>query len=186
MTDFGKDSLKQIDLVMSKELLKLNELISDLNFTQIAEFTLDENLSSICDLRDDYPGLYLFEIKNDNLNVDISTWINDFASLWAHPDYHKRFVSGIKKKRVIFHTKMLDWIPIYLGKNKSVKSRINEHLNKGIDKTTFAMKLKARTNIYGHMFRVSTLEIKVDNYNLIVPHIESHLRERINPIIGKQ
>jgi hypothetical protein len=48
------------------------------------------------------------------------------------------------------------------------------------------MKLKARENLYCSIFRVSWIPLNVKNYDMIAPAIEVALRNRFNPIIGKQ
>ena len=44
----------------------------------------------------------------------------------------------------------------------------------------------ARKNLKDETFRLSAIKIEVENYDAIVPRIEWQLRNRINPIIGKQ
>jgi hypothetical protein len=44
----------------------------------------------------------------------------------------------------------------------------------------------ARENLKNDSFRLSTLNVNVENYDAIVPKIEWQLRNRINPLIGKQ
>ena len=44
----------------------------------------------------------------------------------------------------------------------------------------------ARENLKNDNFRLSAININVENYDAIVPKIEWQLRERINPLIGKQ
>jgi hypothetical protein len=48
------------------------------------------------------------------------------------------------------------------------------------------LKLRARTNIYGKLFRVSTIEVDVKNWREILLILEKELREKINPILGRQ
>ncbi|MDN5288607.1 MAG: hypothetical protein JWR38_4881 [Mucilaginibacter sp.] len=179
-------TIQAIDTIVSAELLKLNSIAELLNFEKICEFELKEDINEICDKSHSYPGIYFFEIKNTDFDTDTLTWMNAFTALWKDKDYHKQWVPGIKKIRVRAHTQITDWIPLYIGKSKNVGSRINEHLLKDLDKTTFAMKLKARKNLYGKTFRVQALKMDVINYDVIVPHLESVLRNKWNPIVGKQ
>jgi hypothetical protein len=55
-----------------------------------------------------------------------------------------------------------------------------------LHKPTFAMKLLARENLKEHTFRLNKIRLDIRNYDAIVPKLESQLRERINPLIGKQ
>ena len=64
--------------------------------------------------------------------------------------------------------------------------RITEHIHQVKDRRTFSMKLKARTNLHGNVLRVSWIPLDVVNYDMIAPAIESMLRDRINPILGRQ
>jgi hypothetical protein len=77
-------------------------------------------------------------------------------------------------------------MPLYLGKSKRVGVRVLEHINLALDKTTFALKLKARGYMSKHRMRLSVLPIEVRHYDLIVPTMESAFRDRFNPLIGKQ
>jgi hypothetical protein len=78
------------------------------------------------------------------------------------------------------------WLPLYIGKNKDIYKRIIEHIDLSPEKNTYAMKLRHRINTHGLEFRVTTLEFEVTNYDFIIPHIERSLREKYNPLIGKQ
>tara|TARA_R110002051_G_scaffold321505_1_gene409360 strand:- start:308 stop:553 length:246 start_codon:yes stop_codon:yes gene_type:complete len=81
---------------------------------------------------------------------------------------------------------LTEWIPIYIGKSKRIEGRIHEHIFKELHKTTFALKLNARENMENEKFRLKTIKCEIENYNMIVPAIEAQLRNRINPLIGKQ
>ncbi len=48
------------------------------------------------------------------------------------------------------------------------------------------MKLKARKNLYGTKLRVNSLKLEVENYDVIAPYLENLLRNKWNPIVGKQ
>ena len=39
---------------------------------------------------------------------------------------------------------------------------------------------------YDETFRLSTISLQVVKYNVIMPRIEQLLRDRINPILGRQ
>lgn len=79
-----------------------------------------------------------------------------------------------------------EWMPVYLGKSKNVARRVLEHINLPLEKTTFALKLKARPAMALRAFRFHALELKVENYDIIAPALESALRNRLHPLIGKQ
>jgi hypothetical protein len=135
-------------------------------------------------------GVYLFELNLDSQNLIGSkraTKIKNFADAWAKKKNDSFFSSSVIKKRLQFRSDFNEqWLPIYIGKNKDIYKRIIEHIELSPKKNTYAMKLKHRINLHGLEFRVSTIEINVDNYDFIVPHIERSLREVYNPLIGKQ
>jgi hypothetical protein len=95
-------------------------------------------------------------------------------------------VPNTKKIRIQKHLELTDYIPMYIGKSKRIKGRVYEHIFKDINKTTSALKLKARENIKNETFRLSFLRIDTNNYDWIVPVIEKTLRNKLNLIIGKQ
>lgn len=135
-------------------------------------------------------GVYLFELNLDTNHLTgtkRSTKIKNFAEAWSKKKNDSFFSSSVIKKRLKLRSDFDEqWLPIYIGKNKDVYSRIKEHIDLSPIKNTYAMKLKHRTNLHGLEFRVSIIEIDVFNYDFIVPHIERSLREEYHPLIGKQ
>jgi len=180
------DQVTNVDQAITKELATLHQTISDWEFSPIKEFQLGEDTFEVCNTDHDFQGIYFFELLINDITSDKTIWAEQFRQFWEHPDYHKRFVPGIKKIRVNAHSQLKQWMPIYIGKSKHIGKRINEHILLGILKTTFAMKLKARTNLHGQTFRVSAIRLQVTNYDAIMPQIETALRNKYNPIIGKQ
>lgn len=81
---------------------------------------------------------------------------------------------------------MESWVPIYLGKCRNIASRVIGHLELGLDQPTTALKLESRHNLKGKVFRLSTVRVDVVNYDLIVPSLERALRDKYNPILGRQ
>ena len=179
--------IKKIDSIMTKQLDSLKELIVGLSFTEICTFKLNQNhIKEIPWGTLKYPGIYLIEIKNNGEFKSFDLWIKKFKTEWEDEKYLKRFTPNLKKKRIKKHSELTEWIPIYIGKSKQIEGRIHEHIFKELNKTTFALKLNARENLINETFRLSTIRCEVYNYNSIIPVIESELRNRINPLIGKQ
>lgn len=172
------------------QLLEINknlkEYAKNLEFIELCEFTLENCEKAIPWETLDCSGLYLIEIKNNTNHNTFEEWIAAFQILWEDKNYKYKFVPNIKKMRIRTHSELTDYIPMYIGKSKKIKGRVYEHIFKDINKTTFALKLKARENIKHEAFRLSFLRIDTDNYDWIVPVIERTLRNKINPIIGKQ
>ena len=176
--------IEAIDQSLSKIDLELNEIAGTLEFITIKEFELTEQTSKICDSTYNSNGRYIFEINYHDRSLNVEEWMTQFSNDWKN--FSITWVPGIKKIRVSKHESLDNWIPIYIGKSKKVGTRINEHVIKKIDATTFAMKLKSRTNLYGRKFRVRWIPLNVTNYNMIAPALESKLRDIYNPIIGRQ
>lgn len=178
--------IKSIDNELKKQFEKLSEIVGDVNFGEIVEFKLNEAAEKIPWNNIVYPGIYLLEIKNNRSFDSFQKWVDNFKNEWEDEEYLRRFTPNLKKIRIRAHNELTDWIPLYIGKSKNIGGRIHEHIYKELEKTTFALKLMARRNLKDETFRLSAIKIEVENYDAIVPRIEWQLRNRINPIIGKQ
>lgn len=162
-------------------------------FTKFKDIANDLQPEYVCSLADEvtiaeqkYAGIYLIEIHTGDKQADAKEWISALRLEWEHPDFLKRFTANFKKKRIRQHISLPEWMPLYIGKSKAVGKRVLEHINLELDKSTYAMKIKARPTMAGREFRLSTLQLPVVNYGIIAPALESALRDRINPLIGKQ
>lgn len=160
------------------------------NFDEISQKLV---MPVICHLSDEgviaeqkYPGIYRIDVNTSGSHIDFKSWVMAFQDDWEHSAIKVKFTPNTKKKRIKCHNTLNEWLPIYLGKSKNVAARVLEHINLGIEKTTFALKLKARANMANRQFRLSALRLQVKNYDLIAPALEKALRNRFNPIIGKQ
>ena len=179
-------NIENIDNEINKQLELLKEKVEQIKLEEVCEFKLDEAGEKIPWNDLVYKGVYLFEIKNDKRFTDFESWIEDFKKVWENKDYRYKFTPNTRKIRIKAHKGLNDWIPIYIGKSRNVGSRIHGHIYKELHKTTFALKLLARTNLKHHTFRIKSIKVDVHNYDSIVPKIEWQLRNRLNPIIGKQ
>jgi hypothetical protein len=178
--------LNEIDNELSKQFNLLYAKFKKTEFKNICEFKLENAGDTIPWNSLVYQGVYLIEIKNSGNFKSFELWVENFKREWVNEKYLKKFTPNLKKKRILSHSELHKWIPIYIGKSKNIGSRIHGHIYKELDKTTFALKLMARENLKNDSFRLSTININVENYDAIVPKIEWQLRERINPLIGKQ
>lgn len=180
--------IKTMDKSITDQLNKLNEFIDSLSFKDkdTCTFTLNDTIQKedIDCQKFDYSGIYLFEIKNNNAHPDMNSWITDFTDRWGDKAGHS--TPGCMKKRMDAHTELQPWIPLYLGKSRNIARRVQEHVLKELEKKTFAMKLKARQNLHNLDFRVRAIKTEVQNYDMLVPYMERRLRDKINPIVGKQ
>ncbi|KRB56776.1 hypothetical protein [Flavobacterium sp. Root186] len=178
ITTIDKEITKQLDLIKA--------FTNELHFEQICQFDLNENLENIPWNILMHPGLYLIEVRNKQNFTFFEEWVNDFKFRWENENYFKKFTPNFKLKRIKAHNKLEEWIPLYIGKSKNIKSRLHGHIYKELNKTTFAMKLLARENMKQETFRISVINLELTNYDAIIPVIENQLRNRINPLIGKQ
>ncbi len=132
-----------------------------------------------------YHGIYRIDIATDGGSKDLKSWLETFKKEWERSDKIE-WTPKLQKKRMDFHTELPAWMPLYLGKSTNVAHRVKQHLNLGIGKTTFALKLKARPRMTERPFRLHAIRLRKESYDLIAPHLEKALRNRYNPIVGKQ
>ncbi|MBS7254129.1 hypothetical protein [Flavobacterium branchiicola] len=175
-----------IDQEISKQLNLIQKFTEELHFQEVCQFELNEKLENIPWEILINSGIYLLEVKNSNNYSNFEEWLANFKMRWEHEDYLRKFTPNFKLKRIKAHNELKDWIPLYIGKSKNMKSRLYDHIYKDINKTTFAMKLLARENMKNEIFKISVINLGLKNYNTIIPLIENELRNRINPLIGKQ
>lgn len=195
-----ENSLKEIDKIITDqlELIEKKIKLKEIDFEEICEFKLNDIVDSETDIFNelDYKGIYLIEIKRDTLQ-DYVEWVDSFTKKFRGIEgdekkfLHKFTPNVIEKRKYKHKDKNEEWIPLYLGKSKKIRSRVKEHIFLGLDTFTFALKLKARKideiSIFGNeLFRLKTIRVDVDNYDVIVTYLEKILRKKHNPIVGKQ
>ncbi|HVU58096.1 MAG TPA: hypothetical protein VHD83_23710 [Puia sp.] len=179
--------LQQIDQALTAQLDLLKESARGLALSPICEFELkEESLNKIPWQDHHYPGIYFIEIKNDNKYTSFADWASAFQNSWMDERYRKKFVANPKKSRISRHTELSEWIPLYIGKSRNISNRVQEHINLGLDKPTFAMKLKVRDHLKEDRFRLSTIRVDIYNYDWIMPILEKSFRDRFHPIVGRQ
>lgn len=173
--------LLELDLKLSPLLSQLRHVASELEMPLVCSLA-DETAIA----QQTYPGIYRIDISTAGASGTVGDWIEAFRVEWEHEDFKKKFTPNLKKKRIAKHQSLPEWLPLYLGKSKNVGARVLGHINLPLDKTTFALKFKARPCMTKHALRLHTLQVRVQNYDLIVPALESALRDRFHPLIGKQ
>lgn len=181
------ENILKIDAEITSYIDSLKKEVDNITFEEVCEFKLNkQHIKEIPWGTLNYPGVYLLEIKNDGVYDDFSSWVSNFKNEWENENYLKSFTPNLKAKRIVKHSILEKWIPIYIGKSKRIEGRIHEHIFKELHKTTFALKLNARENLVNDTFRLSTIKLSLGNYDSLMPIIESELRNKINPLIGKQ
>lgn len=181
------DELKNVDNILSNYVSEIANISKSLELEENFQFQLRDEIPTEKWDSIVYPGVYLIEMKNSGKFSSFPEWIQDFQPSWEHEDYKRKFVPNLKKKRIGKHpSELREWIPLYIGKSKNVGKRILEHLYLKLNRNTFALKLYERQYLHLEYFKVSTIKIDVKNYDQIMPIVEKTLRDRINPIIGRQ
>ena len=180
------EKIKTIDNELTKQFNTLTNLTREIHLDEIVQFKLENAADKIPWNDIVYSGVYLIEIKNNEKFKTFDNWIENFKNEWEDEKYLKKFTPNLKKMRIRAHSELKEWMPLYIGKSKNIGSRIHGHLYKELNKTTFALKLMARENLKNEIFRLRTFEVTVKNYDAIVPRIEWQIRNKINPLIGKQ
>jgi len=179
-------TLNDVDNSLKAHAKQITTIAESLVFKPICEFTPRTAKDDIPWNDIVYSGVYLFEVKTDFENLDYNHWLTSFKEGWEAERYKRKFTPNFTKKRIKAHNELLEWMPIYIGKSKQIGGRVHNHLYKELHKPTFAMKLRSRENLLDAEFRLSTVKIEVVNYNMILPKVESYLRNKINPLIGRQ
>lgn len=186
--------IKNFDNKIKEEFESLSVQIDndlEFDFSQSKEFVLSEKLDT--SIFDDIPnekGVYLFEAKLDSkIKGDkLVTKVNNFAkkySLYKNRHVYSSKVIKTRLKEKVKNQKD-EWLPIYIGKNRNVCQRIKQHIDLSTKSRTYAMKLKSRKELHGLSFRISSIIISVENYDLLMSFVEKKLRDKYKPIIGKQ
>lgn len=180
------NQLERIDVKLKVLNSELISLANSIEIEQICEFNM-ENCGAAIPWNDIvFSGVYLIEIKNDSKFSDFASWLSNFREEWEDPKYKTHFVSNLRKVRIAKHSELKEWIPIYIGKSKQIASRVHQHIYKELGKPTFALKLNSRENMKKYTFRLSAINVASENYDWVMPVFEKTLRDKINPIIGRQ
>lgn len=171
----------EIDATLSELIQDVPRLAGLLEFQTVCELTDEKAIAQQL-----YPGLYKIDILATGSHETFRSWSSWFVSEWVRPEYERKFVPNPKKKRLAAHAELAEWIPLYLGKAKNVANRVWQHLHLPLEQPTTALKLKHRLNMTEHRFRLSTIRVDVKNYDLVLPQLERALRDKHNPILGRQ
>lgn len=176
--------LEAIDASLTEQSTFLKKLSENLSFNEIQEFKLDDKIGKLCNEEYNVMGLYFFEILSEGNLSEVQDWKDKFQKDWK--SYNKGWTPGVKQIRLNAHAVIKEWMPLYVGTSLKVGCRINDHIILGTDKARFALRLKARESFKDRTFRVSWIPLKVSNYRMILPLLEGTLRNRLNPIVGRQ
>ncbi len=180
---FAKNKISEIDQNLKNIFSGFDSLARQLDFSVIGSLSDAALIDS-----QKYPGIYKIDIKNNGQHSNFNSWFEWFKDEWVQPDYERKFTPNPKKKRISKHTSspLAEWIPLYLGKSKHIDGRVWEHIHLKLEQPTTSLKLAARKNMNIDDFRLSTIKIEVENYDLIMPQLERALRDKFSPLLGRQ
>jgi hypothetical protein len=173
--------IKALDHKVSALLKKAQNQARNLEFTRICK--LDDE-AKIAEQK--YPGAYLIEIRVDCKRFKtIEAWVTFFKANWDNDTPGMHFTPGIKARRVAKHKRLRAWMPFYLGIRKTfVADRVKQHINLRPKANTGGLKLKSRKKVKLSDFRLSTIELRLREYDAIMPKLERALQDSLNPIAG--
>jgi len=175
--------IRDLDADLTRVFVDFQEVAKTLDFQEICELSDEKEVA-----RQSYPGIYKIDMHTGGQFTTFDTWYEWFYKEWVTTEYERMHVPNPKKKRVAAHKgkSLPQWMPLYLGKSQYIAGRVLGHIHLRLDQPTTALKLGERINMKEQRFRLSTLRIDVENYDLIMPKIEGALRNIHNPILGRQ
>ncbi|HFK1765755.1 TPA: hypothetical protein ACGXQA_004326 [Bacillus mobilis] len=195
-------------------ILKKQVLANFKNPDNQITFKLSDNLQckkNLLDKFSDEVGLYYFEINLKDFFNDLITkrdlnrksmktreiFLEELNSFWNdktvrnETNYPKivksRFYKHYQLRPYVNNFESAEWIPFYIGINKKINKRLNEHLHCELD-STFSMKL-SQLYKYDFPIRISTSflpEMGLSRRYILVKEVEGIIRNECFPIIGKQ
>lgn len=173
--------LKKFDDTFKEILDKIEEEVDSLNIDSPEwykyKFKLSEYENSKITTLDINQGIYIFYIHRNSFD--------NFRKKWDTSKI-KRYSPKIISGRIESYEKTKEkWIPIYIGKSKELLKRIPQHINLTEKQSTSSMKLKAR-GFKDETFAVKIIPLETNHYGFIAHSVESTLRKKVNPIVGKE
>ena len=135
-------------------------------------------------------GIYLFWVNLQAWNNDIDVLKNEWVAAKELVKFVPRF-NQARSKRTGLRAKSDACLPFYLGKSEKIADRVKQHVFIKPESGTYALKLgamrKYNKKIYELGFYISHLEFPFSKKSaFLLEIIEAALREKINPIIGRQ
>ena len=111
--------------------------------------------------------------------------IQDKNALPNCPRFHKGNSNLDKNKNLLSKNQ---YIPFYLGKSAKIQERVLCHVDTTLDKTVYALKLRARNDMLKNIdFKLGYVQFDIpDNSYFCKELIEKEVRKVLRPIVGKQ
>ena len=173
--------LKKFDENLKKISEEIENKVGKINLDEIpsCEFKLSEYEKLDIFSSTTKEGIYIFYIQKKSLDKFEEKWGNKI----------ERYSPKIIKDRIKHHqehSNLKEWIPLYIGKSEKVKSRIEEHITKKKESTTSSMKLREREKFDNDNFAVKIIPLETNHYGFVSHYVESVLRDKVKPIVGKK
>ncbi len=101
------------------------------------------------------------------------------------PRFHKTNAKCSQNLKLLKENRLL---PFYLGKSEKIKDRVFCHIDTPLDKTVYALKLKARVDLLKSLiFNLGFVQFDINESSYFcIELLEKKVRETIRPIVGKQ
>ncbi len=140
----------------------------------------------------DAKGLYLFFVKFPFRN---HSQLLEFGRKWGVlqdknappncPRFHKGNSNLHKNKKLLLENQ---YIPFYLGKSEKIHGRILCHVDTTLDKSVYALKLRARNDMLKNIeFKLGYVQFDIpDDSYFCIELLEKEVRKVLRPIVGKQ
>lgn len=190
-------NLKEADKVFDNEIDFLKGTITSDKFEKLIDFTMIENeadidlelLNSRIEEKKGQKGIYLFEVFKST-DSSFEKWLEEFRIKFMGEDacFRHQWTPNLTKKRYAkYDQENTDrmWVPLYIGKSKKMRERINQHIYYSLGKPPFGLKLKDKNTLIGEKFRIKIIPLPIKNYDFFAPFIEKYLRDLTKPIAGK-
>ncbi|HCS21263.1 MAG TPA: hypothetical protein DIW47_12000 [Bacteroidetes bacterium] len=169
---------RNIDEVLNQ--LEQNRKPLNSNFSEIGDLDIEKNSW----------GVYVFYIESkspiDSYEKLCELWQTDSKGnkLMSPKPIKGRFNSLDCDKRACF----------YLGKSENLRHRISQHIHQKTAASTYGLKLSAHDRLHeNNLFSYSYCTLKVnpvkelnESMKFLLVSLESHLRRKLEPLIGKQ
>lgn len=178
-------SITNIDNEITNQIALLENEIKSLDFNKLDfEFQIFESDTLFNEEKLNYSGVYYIELFYNKETTNFTSWLTKFTKAWEDEKFYNR--PRIRKKSIKNLELGDNWIPLYIGKSKNIGKRIKQHLLLDNKSATYALKLSSKDFLQNEKIRIRTIKIEVKNYNQIIPYIESEMRKRKHPILGRQ
>jgi len=157
--------------------------VSEINFNDSEDYKINDIPATF--------GIYCFYIKFSK-----PMGKSDFKKLWGKDIMDKQPKVSLMRLREFEKDKWDDyneWKVLYIGKSENLNERVHQHLNLKVTSTS-ALKLKRRASLnkiasYKVVYySLEDLDKKLDKslIQFVITNLESKIRNKIEPIIGKQ